>query len=209
MRTLLMTLAGLAAGYTLPYATSLQGPSLHFEVTIDGTSHRVAEGKKTTIKIGDAEHQLSVAVAPLRHFAAAGLEFDFPRTAIFEHEPEDEGTESWSIDTSNLTFMITSFSEGSPKMMAKVMLDATIDALESEADTKPRSMKLGGKTYKGVGATVTVADNDLDITMLGMQVGDKTVVLTIQDMLTDDGKIAPDSKAAMAVIAKTFELTNK
>tara|TARA_R110002072_G_scaffold67163_3_gene165105 strand:- start:115534 stop:116160 length:627 start_codon:yes stop_codon:yes gene_type:complete len=208
MRTLLITLAGIAAGFALPHGDPTQEPPLHFDVQIDGTTHQAAEGKKTSIKIGDIEHQLTVAVSPLRHFAAAGLQFDYPRDAIFEYEL-DEGTESWTIETNNLVFMIHRFEDGGAQMMAKLMIGATLSALDSEVKAKPRTIEFGGKTYKGAGAVAAVGDVGIDITMVGMTIDGKAIVITVQNTLGDDSKFASDSVAATAMIQKTFRIAGK
>lgn len=205
MRTLLLTLAGLVTGLTAPHLVTPQDPTTNFDLEIDGTKHRVAAGKKTKIKIGDKEHTVQVTVAPYRQFSAHGMQFDFPSSATYEHELDEDGTESWSIDTPSLTFMIHRFTEGQADMMAKIMLNATIESLEAEAKTKRRTMKFGSTTYKGSGARVPVAGSELDIAMFGIPDGDHAIVITVQNVLTDEGKIAPDSEAAMATIRKTFQ----
>jgi hypothetical protein len=211
MRTLLaLTLAGIGAGFALPHTDPSQEPSLHFEVLIDGTIHRLGEGKKTAIKIGDTEHQMTVAVSPFRHFAASGVQFDYPREAIFEYELDDEGgTQSWTITFNDMTFMVHRFELGGAKMMARVMLDATVEALDVDAKSKARTLDFGGKSYQGGGAVISMGDSDLDVTMVGLKADGKAVVITIENMLTDDGKVAPDSAAALATIQKTFQLTDK
>ncbi|MGK0264362.1 MAG: hypothetical protein ACI8UD_003023 [Planctomycetota bacterium] len=208
MRTLLVTLAGIATGFALPHADPTQEPPLHFDVQIDGATHPVAEGKKTSIKIGDAEHQLTVAVSPLRHFEAHGMQFNYPRNANFEYEL-DNGTESWTLETNNLTLILHHFGFVGGKATAKSMLDSMLEGFKTDARAKPRNLVFGSKTYQGTRATMTIGDSDLEVTTIGFDLNGKAVVITIQNMLTDDGKLAPDSVAAMAVIQKTFQLAAK
>ncbi|MFT4515121.1 MAG: hypothetical protein ACI89X_003958 [Planctomycetota bacterium] len=208
MRMLLaLTLAGISAGHALPSADPSQEPQLQFDVLIDGTPHHLAEGKKTTIKIGGVDHLVTVAVSPFRRFAACGMQFDYPRHANFDHEEDD--TESWELEMSNLTVSIHRFNLELDEGMARTYLDATLKAFEYDAKPKSRSLPLGGKTYKGFGAKVTTTDSTIEITMIDIPIDGNSVVMTIENTLTEEGKVTPDSAAAMARIQKTFQLTNK
>lgn len=49
-------------------------------------------------------------------------------------------------------------------------------------------------------------DVQVDGTTIGFDLNGRGVTIMMQNILTADGKLAPDSVAAMAVIQKTFEL---
>ena len=208
MRTLWMILTGIAEGFTLPNADPTQPPPLRFDVLIDGEPHTLVDGKKTAIKIGGVEHSMTVSTSPVRHFAAAGVEFDYPRDALFEYSAsEDSGLKTWTIESRNQSFMLYLFPFGGADEMPEVMANAALSVTDANVKAKPRELILGGKTYEGMGGKATTTHTGLDITSVGLMLDDETLVISVQNTLSEMGEAETDSIATLAVIQKTFRLS--
>ena len=66
---------------------------------------------------------------------------------------------------------------------------------------------LGGKTYEGMGGKATTTHTGLDITSVGLMLDDETLVISVQNTLSEMGEAETDSIATLAVIQKTFRLS--
>ena len=205
MRTLLLcAAAAFAVGAAVPAPTPQDPagdePPLRFRVAIDGQEHELTENEAKALRIGEREHQIRIVVEPLRHFAAAGLQFDYPRGMNFEHELG--ANETWTLEGPDVTFTITRTTVA-PAVIAKAML-----AIGKGGAASPCKVVLGGKEYDGLTRRFRMESTAMETTLVAIERADGGVVLSLQDVLDDDRRSA-ECSALLALLAKTCGVAAK
>jgi hypothetical protein len=183
-------------------------PPLRVVLRVDGVEHVFSDGEQRELPVGDKKLRVAVAVAAERRFDAAGVRFDFPREMTFEYEQEDHA-ETWTLDGDDCTLLLQSFEAGEPDELAKGVLMETLDALEpSSAKPEPVAIRLGDKSFTGLRgrAVFTILEIHIELTVVGFRVGDRSVVLVVQNT-TDDGEPSTETDHMFQLLERTFEFT--
>jgi hypothetical protein len=203
MRTFLLGVAAaFAAGVAVPAPQDPAAgePPLRFRVAIDGEEHALTENEAKALRVGDREHQVRVVVEPLRRFAAAGLQFDYPRGMNFEHEVG--ASERWTLKGPDVTLIVVRCRAASA-VIAKAMLGAG-DA----AAPKPAKVVLGGTAHAALTHHTRGSTTPMESTVVAIDRPDGSVVLCVQDVL-DDGRRSADCAALLALLAETCVVAPK
>lgn len=205
MRTLLLgAAAAFAVGAVVP-APAPQNPAgdeppLRFRVAIDGQEHELTENEAKALRVGEREHQVRIVVEPLRRFAAAGLQFEYPRGMNFEHELGDN--EQWTLEGPDVTFMIMR-----TPVAASVIAKGMLRIGKGEAPS-PCKVVLGGKEYDGFTRRFSMGSTAMETTLVPIERAGGGVVVSLQDVLDDDRR-STECTALLALLAKTCVVATK
>lgn len=204
----LTAVLGSGLGFAIPQQAALQTsdePALQFELRIDGVKHTLTEGQKHKLIVAGKEHDAVIKVTPYRHFAAAGIQFDYPHAMPFGFEAGHELT-TWTLDGQDLTILIYQFEAGEPDEMARLMLKSTADVLDADAKIREQTRKLAGKKRTVLSCDLSMARSKMLTSSFGLKASGKTCVIMLQDNATGSGKPSAEAIAMDRLFATTLRI---
>lgn len=206
LRTALVLLSSLSTALVLRQDPATEPPLL-VRVHLDGKEHILSDGGELVLDLGGKETKLKVAVEPLKQFQAAGVEFAFPRDMAFEYDAEEP--ESWTLDGNNVVLHLHRHKTGNPRAMARSTLTSMLSMLDEDAKRPVRrEVSLGGKKYDGLVGRVQVGPAVLQVTAVGLEIGEQTLVVMVQDNLDVDQETA-ECKRIFELLDRTLKITGK
>ena len=184
----------------------VEQPPLRILLEIGGEEYLVDDGQQVEIELAGQRVVAGVRVQPTRRLLAAGLSFEFPSAMNYEFEP-DQGLDMWTLDGGNSTVLLQSFAAGDAQELARYVLEATVRALDEDfGELQPATLRLGGRDMPALAGRVTLAGSSQLWTGCGIEVGERQMVLMLQDMVGDDGVTTTEMQGILRLLDKTFEI---
>jgi hypothetical protein len=183
-------------------------PPLQFDVRIGDSTHRLTEGVESTISLGGQTTKVKLTTAPVRRFANAGVEFDFPREMEVESRRSDDGRMSWTLYGQTCRTYVHPLTATDPHMFASRFVARMAGEDDQLATTGKGSLDLGGNPSPAILADET--EDGRPVTRWAatwVKVHPGTVVITVKSSLDADGKVDPESQRVLDLLARTFTRT--
>lgn len=183
-------------------------PPVRMKLLIDGQEHAIVEGVESEIAIGEKKSKVKLVFEPHRHFNAAGLEFDFPRTMAFDYDSSEP--ESWTLDGNDVVVHIHRHGVGKVGPMMRGTLVAMLSSLDEDAEPPVRhEWTIGGKKLSGLRGRASVGPATIEVTAVGLEVGGDAIVLMVQDTVGEDGAQSAECKRVLEMLERTLKIAAK
>lgn len=185
-------------------------PPFRLTVTIDGVEHQLVDGVAKRIELGGKQVALKADVAPLRHFAAAGVEFDFPRDMAFEFESSTV-LRSWTLEGSDVTVMMHALAAGTAEDMIRGVL-AGLAEIGGGAAAQPEqcTVRYEGADHPAKRAVVELGGTTIEDIVFGLDRDDAdSVVVVLQHNLGEDGERTAECQRLLELFERTLVIAPK
>ncbi|MCB9879994.1 MAG: hypothetical protein H6835_20575, partial [Planctomycetes bacterium] len=119
-------------------------PPFRLTVTIDGVEHQLVDGVAKRIELGGKQVALKADVAPLRHFAAAGVEFDYPREMVFRFDA-DLASRRWTLEARGVAVTVAEVANGTAEVWLDGLFGVMREIGEHAREVESCTVRFGGK----------------------------------------------------------------
>jgi hypothetical protein len=177
-------------------------PPLQYTLTVGGKSQQISENAPFSIGEVKPDDKAVLSVADQRIFGYRGLTFPYPRYFSFEADLQNASSLSWTLSGNDCTLMVFAFSE---KLTPQQFAASLAERFGSETKISTVDLTLGGTKYAGakVDATITGTHMVMEILPLASPSA-KSMLLVIQDSMSDAGTHSPEYAKVMAALGKSF-----
>ncbi len=206
MRTpLALALILTTSGLTFDRAADGE-PPLRISIEIEGQELQLLDGERGALEIDGRRVAVRARVSPTRRFVGGGVSFEFPRAMSFEHEG-DGAIDLWNLDGGDCVVHVQANSGGDPQELLGIYLAAARDAMHPEAeDPAAIEIDLGGTLHPGLRLEVELAGHRQHFSGVALQVGQRPVLLILQDSAPRLRRPSPEARKLLELLASTFRL---
>jgi hypothetical protein len=182
-------------------------PPLEFTLHINGQAIAIEVNAPRTVTVGGKDVTVKLTPKPDRLLQLPGFSFRYPSQHGYEHESEAE-YQQWTLDGNDNVIIVTRVPR---KLEPAALVGETLDGIAKEfgrANVKRSKgeLALGGKKYPSTHLHVSVLGQKLSYQAVGINVGESTVVLIVQDSAADDGSLSAETKTVLDLLDKTFKI---
>ena len=176
-------------------------PERAYTLILDGKEVALQPGQEVRIEGKFENPSARLELGATRHFAYAGIGFDYPAEFVWEPDVADPAIRMWTMDGSDITLMVFRFSFG---FSAEEYADSLGEELD-EVSADPIQRKLGGQALAGVGVRAEVAGSVLlyEVLEVPSQVG--STLLVVMDA-TEAGMHTAEYQRTMELLATSFRV---
>jgi hypothetical protein len=130
--------------------------------------------------------KLLVSELPWRHFAQAGVQFDYPRH--YPWESDATPPRSWTLDGNDSVIMLFEQAAGAART-PESLADGLERALAAKAPERGKAVLRTTRagTLTGIVSTVKLATSTITNEVFSLQAHDRSSLLVLQDSLDDAG----------------------
>jgi len=176
----------IAALFATTCGAASTEPPTQLRVEVDGKPYVTTAGTTIDADVGGHVVKLRVEELPWRRFAQAGLQFDYPRHFPWESDPSPP--RNWTLDGNDAVIMVfdnTVLKRKAEDLAGDIEKAVARGAHVERSKAVLRTDKAG--TLTGVVSTMKVAGSPFSNEVFGLDKGDVSLLLVLQDSLGDDG----------------------
>jgi hypothetical protein len=165
-------------------------------VELDKPFDTAALGKRATLK-----------VEPTRHFAYAGVEFDYPREYTFEASLDSPAFSQWTLSGNDCKVMVQRHrGKKNAESHLKAVVEAIRKAYASKSTEAPVKLELGARTLNGTRLDVDLASTRMVQELYAVRSGPDVIIFIVQDSPLDSGQPSKDRQRTEALIRASLKL---
>jgi hypothetical protein len=186
-----------------PLDETTEPPQAH-SLEINGQAYPIELGKPVILSGAFTNPTVKLAAAATRHFAKAGIEFDYPASFTWEADVEQQETKSWTLSGNDFKIMV--FSLG-----VKITADSYAKLLVKKFGAEktrvlPTERKLGQFTYPGRLLTTTLSDTAISQEIFELSSQSASQLIVFQDTPPEGKGVSSEAQAALKVVTASFEI---
>ena len=207
---IVLALAAATAGIlasVIQEAVEKREPPMIFSLEIDGKKIPIELDKPIDLETKGPGAKVTLRAEPHRVFSFGGLRFHYPRDMGFEADLGTEGLKLWTLDGNAVVIMVQYYKERQDyEDLRKEYTDNMVKSVgRRNVKVESSTLTLQKKTLTGSTLRLNMAGTKLAQSVYSFQVGDDSVVLVLQDSLTDDGAITEEFARSLKLMQETFQ----
>lgn len=186
-------------------ADETKEPTLDYTLKVGKKSYPVIEGKAFEIETEGGKSKAVLEAKDYRVFPYQNISFHYPRHLTFEADVAEAASMTWMLSGNDVILMVFS-------MDGDISAAEMADSLKLQYGSKntkllPETLSLGGKKYEAVRLEVNLVGTTLCQKVLKLKsVGGRTLLLVLQDSLSDEGKHSAEFDAAVKMVSETLKV---
>jgi hypothetical protein len=209
---LLLLLVGVGDAAKPPTRPAPSEPPLQFELDVNGKTHSIQAQRPLEIEVGGQKVRLQLKPLPYRVFDHQKIRFQYPAFFGWEVDDSDSDVTIYTLDGNDTVLILMRYGELQDVGEIKESLVGTMVAQyggKQRARQSAASINLAGKKIEGVRLDIRVVGEKLRQDIFVFEGPNGVVGLIVQDSPTDRGETTEETKQAVQMLEKTFELLPK
>lgn len=188
-------------------ADEKEEPPVIYHLEVDGKRIPVDLDRPVELETKTPRTKVTLRAEAHRVFNLGGVRFHYPRDMGFEADFSEPQVRLWTLDGNNAVLMVQRLlGEGSHEAVRKRLVNELVQQYGAGSVTRSAStMVLQKKSLSGMTLKVNVAGSMLSQAVYSFQAGKDSMVLILQDSLTDDGKPTDEYLRIVKMLEATFE----
>lgn len=177
-------------------------PPTQLQVNIGLQQFQVEAGKSTEIILDGKPTTMRVEELPIRHFAEAGIRFDYPRHFPWEHDTPH----NWTLDGNNAVVMVN-LQEAGEEGTPDDVLDGMIESLKLSNAPSRIQIQLSTRrgVISGVSAIIPMGSTRIRNEVYLLKGNASSVLLVLQDTLGDNDQATTEFTDMRKRLSETLE----